>query len=143
MADDLAREFQSLNGLLDAQEDDLKSMEGIGPKVAASISEWLHKEENKKTLKKLQAIGVNPKLEKESTHLEGKSFVLTGSLDSMTRSEAKEAIRKHGGKVTGSVSSKTDYLVVGAEPGRTKTDEAEEHKTRQIDEKKFLDLLEK
>jgi DNA ligase (NAD+) len=61
----------------------------------------------------------------------------------MTRSEAKEAIRQRGGKVTGSVSSNTDYLVVGSDPGQTKTDEAEEHDTEKIGEKDFQKILEK
>jgi DNA ligase (NAD+) len=99
--------------------DDLKSIEGIGPIVAESVINFFRQDENRKAVKRILDSGIDiiqdAPLKEE--YLKGKVFVLTGTLEGMTRSEAKEMIEKAGGKVTGSVSRDTDYLVAGTAPG--------------------------
>ena len=122
-AGDLARRFHDLNELSIASEDDLLSIEGIGPNIAQAIVDWFANPTNQKVLKKLAEFGVWPRsdepskldqLPKQFTNL---TFVITGTLPGMTRQEAKELIERHGGKVTSSLSKKTSYLVLGANPG--------------------------
>lgn len=141
LAADLATAFGSLDDLAEAGEEDLKALDTVGTKVASAIRHWFDNERNRDLIDKLKACGLDPKAERKGHRLEGKTLVLTGSLESMTRDEAKQAIREQGGRVTSSVSGNTDYLVVGADPGQTKTDDAEEHGTEQIEEKEFLQLL--
>lgn len=121
---------------------DFKEIKDIGPVVAGSIREWFGDERNKKLLKRLEKVGVRVKQEKGllGGKLKGLSFVLTGSLDSMTREEAKEAIARKGGDVNSSVSGKTDYVVAGKDPG-SKLDEARKLGVKVVDEKEFLALL--
>jgi DNA ligase (NAD+) len=121
-AGDLARRFSNLGALSKATTDDLTGIEGIGPNIAESIVDWLGRVRNRKMLEKLKRAGVWPKLggapEKVASQvLSGRTFVLTGTLPAMTREEATELIERHGGKVTGSVSKKTDYVVAGESPG--------------------------
>jgi DNA ligase (NAD+) len=115
----LANNFESLEKLNMGTFDDLKSIEGIGPIVAESVINFFGQDENRKVVKRILGSGIDiiqdAPLKEE--HLKGKVFVLTGTLKGMTRSEAKEMIEKAGGKVTGSVSRNTDYLVAGTAPG--------------------------
>jgi DNA ligase (NAD+) len=115
----LANNFESLEKLNMGTFDDLKSIEGIGPIVAESVIIFFGQDENRKVVKRILDSGIDiiqdAPLKEE--HLKGKVFVLTGTLKGMTRSEAKEMIEKAGGKVTGSVSRNTDYLVAGTAPG--------------------------
>lgn len=141
MAGDLAGEFPSLDELLKAKEKDLKRVPTVGPKVASAVAQWLASKENRRLIRELKRHGLNPKAERKGNRLEGKTLVVTGTLDSMSRDEAQEAIRRQGGRATGSVSGETDYLVVGSNPGQTKTDEAEEHDVETIDEERFLELV--
>ena len=141
VAGELARAFGSVDELASASEDDLIEMEGMGRTMASAIVQWFDNDRNRRLLQRLKDHGIDPKAQREGGRLEGKTFVLTGSLDSMTRSEAKEAIRLRSGKATSSVSGETDYLVVGSDPGGTKLDDAEEHGTEQIDEERFRSLL--
>jgi DNA ligase (NAD+) len=141
VAGDLAREYQSLDALANAAQSDLGRLEGVGETMAEAIADWFRNDRNQKLLRRLRERGINPKARKRGTRLEGRTFVLTGSLESMTREEAKEAIRQQGGEATSSVSGETDYLVVGSNPGSTKTQNAEEHRTKTIDEEKLLELL--
>jgi DNA ligase (NAD+) len=118
----LARELRSLDGLLEATPDRLEKIEGIGPIVARSIVDWLETRSNKRLLKQLEQNGLWPVLADSpaggtSQTLSGLTFVITGTLPGWSREQAKEAIEALGGKVTGSVSSKTDYLVAGDSPG--------------------------
>lgn len=118
----LARELRSLDGLLEATPDRLEKIEGIGPIVARSIVDWLETRSNKRLLKQLKQNGLWPVLADSpaggtSQTLSGLTFVITGTLPGWSREQAKEAIEALGGKVTGSVSSKTDYLVAGDSPG--------------------------
>lgn len=117
----LAGDYGSLDALAAASEDELLCSEGIGPEVARSVHLFFEQPANRKMIERLAAAGVDlsaPKRAKvESGELSGKTFVLTGTLAGMTREEAAELIVSRGGKVTSSVSKKTDFVVVGADPG--------------------------
>ncbi len=123
--------------------EDLQKIRDIGPKVATSIFEWFRNEQNQTFLKKLEKSGVElEKMAKKSGvgKLSGMSFVLTGTLSSLSRDEAKEKIRTLGGEVTESVSKKLIYLVVGENPG-SKLEKAEKLGVKILYEKEFLNLL--
>ncbi len=138
---DLAQEFKSLKKLKKASSEELEKIRDIGPVVAQSIADFFNKEKNLELIEELKKQGVKIKKPKqESSKFEGLKFVLTGSLDSMTRREAKDKIRKLGGSVLGAVSKKTDYLVVGENPG-SKLKEAKKKDVKIIQENQFLDLL--
>jgi DNA ligase (NAD+) len=142
-ADVLAARFGSLDGLADAGEDDLLAVEDVGPEVAGSIADWFENEKNRDLLRKLNDHGIDPKMEqsKGGGRLEGLTIVVTGELESMDRDEVKELIRREGGKAASSVSSRTDYLVVGESPGASKTRDAEKHGTETLDEAAFLKMV--
>ncbi|KAF5408028.1 MAG: DNA ligase [Candidatus Udaeobacter sp.] len=118
----------------------------VGPVVAQSVLDFFASAAGKKTLRRIKELGIHPKTEKVSAKkaaelpLAGKTFVLTGTLPSMTREEATEKIEALGGQVTGSVSKKTDYVLAGAEPG-SKFDKAKELGVRIIDEPEFRKML--
>jgi DNA ligase (NAD+) len=118
----------------------------VGPVVAQSVLDFFTSEAGKKTLRRIKELGIHPKAEKVSAKksaelpLAGKTFVLTGTLPSMTREEATEKIEALGAHVTGSVSKKTDYVLAGAEPG-SKFDKAKELGVRIIDESEFRKML--
>lgn len=123
---------------------DIAAIYGIGDVVAESIVTWFKDKNHLKLVDDLLQY-VTPEIESgqaTSATLQDKTFVLTGTLTSYSRDEAKEAIQKRGGKVTGSVSKKTDYVVVGAEPG-SKVEEALRLGVTVIDEADFLQLMEK
>lgn len=141
LASDLALAFGSLDNLAQADQDDLMAVEGMGRTIASAIVHWFDNEKNQKLIKKLKDHGLDPQAERRGKRLEGKTLVLTGSLESMTRDEAQEAIRQQGGKATSSVSGNTDYLVAGSDPGQTKMQDAQEHDIEVIDEEEFLKLL--
>jgi len=142
-ADVLAARFGCLDDLAGADQDALLAVEDVGPEVAGSIADWFDNEKNGALLRKLKACGIDPTMEKPTAggRLEGLTLVVTGELASMTRDEAQERIRREGGKAASSVSAKTDYLVLGARPGASKTRNAEKHGTRTLDEAAFLTLL--
>jgi DNA ligase (NAD+) len=122
MAYDLARYYPDLDALSKASRDDLQAIEGVGPNIAEAIVDWFDRQANQELLTKLRAVGVWPQASADfevvrPQSLEGLSFVVTGTLTSFTRQEVKEFIQSHGGKVVGSVSGKTSYLVVGEKPG--------------------------
>ena len=120
-AGDLASHFGNLDSLSMAGVDDLQQIEGIGPNIAEGIVDWFGREANQKVLKKLIAAGVWPNGEKRGKKKEGAftglTFVVTGTLPTFSRDDAKEFIESNGGKVTDSVSKKTSYLVLGENPG--------------------------
>jgi DNA ligase (NAD+) len=121
----------------------LQVIPDIGPKVAQSIYDWFHTEGNIKFLEKLAKVGVvieTLKVDSRKQKLTGKIFVLTGALESMSREEAKEKIRALGGDISESVSKRTDYVVLGKEPG-SKYEKAQKLGVQIIDEKKFLEML--
>ncbi len=137
---DLSKKFKTLDQLKNVSKKDLEKIEDIGPKVAQSIYNWFDNDENIEFLNNLFENGVKINYPKIKHKLDNKKFVLTGSLDSFTRDEAKEKIVKLGGEVSSSVSSKTDYLVVGIDPG-SKLDKAKKENVKIINEKEFLNIL--
>jgi DNA ligase (NAD+) len=124
----LSRRYGSMDELMSAGEEELSSIFEIGPKIAQSVAEFFKDSENRKLAKDLNEFGVNTKsIEKRLDRqvFDGKTFVITGTLDGMSRNEAKELITRAGGRVSGTVSKKTDYLLAGEEPG-SKLDKANE-----------------
>jgi DNA ligase (NAD+) len=116
----LAEHFSSVDELAAAKTEELENVSEVGPKVAASITEFFSEPANRNVIKKLYKAGVRPTAEKrevKSQKFAGKSFVFTGGLANRSREEAGELVQQHGGKVGSSVSKKTDYVVVGADPG--------------------------
>jgi len=139
---DLAAHFKTLNKLSNSTIDELSEVEGVGEVVAEAIVEWFEEPRNKKLLEKFEKLGVEPEKAKEITGpLSGKSFVVTGHLDSMSREEAGERIRELGGTFQSSVGKETDYLVVGANVGASKLTKADKLGTKQIDEAGFLEMI--
>jgi DNA ligase (NAD+) len=139
----LAEHFSSLDDLAEAKEDQLFEVTEVGPKVAAAIAEFFSEPANQKIIKKLDKAGVRPTAEKrilKSQKFAGKSFVFTGSLTNRSREEAGQLVMQHGGKISGSVSKKTDYVVVGADPG-SKYDKAKELGVPVLTEGEFEKLL--
>ncbi|MDZ4231600.1 MAG: NAD-dependent DNA ligase LigA, partial [Patescibacteria group bacterium] len=123
--------------------EELMGLPDVGPRVAGSIEEWFGDERHIKLLKDLDGAGVTlkfPEKDKNKGKLKGKTFVITGSLESMSRDEAKARIRKEGGDVVSSVSSQTDYLIAGKDPG-SKFDRARELGVKILTEEEFLDML--
>lgn len=121
VAADLARHFGALEALQQASLESLQEIEGVGPNLAASIRDWFRQPRNRAVLRKLRRGGVSPKSERVASRakatLRGLTFVVTGTLPTLSREQAKELIEKHGGRVAASVSRKTNYLVVGESPG--------------------------
>ncbi len=146
-ARDLAEHFETLQNLKKADSEGLEKITDIGLKTAESISNWFQQKNNVEFLEKLKKAGVeiNEKpirwLIEKDKKLEGKTFVLTGSLEIITREEAKEKIRLLGGKVSESVSKKTDYLVEGREPGFNKIKKTKKLGVKIIKEQEFLKII--
>ncbi len=139
----LAAHFSSLDELAAATEEQLLEVGEVGPKVAASIAEFFSESANQKIIKKLDKYGVKPTAEKrvvKSQKFVGKSFVFTGGLANRSREAAAELVQQHGGKISGSVSKKTDYVVVGTDPG-SKYDKAKELGVTILTEDEFDKLL--
>lgn len=118
----VAAHYSSLDALAAATFDDLKRIEGLGPHTAGTIVEWFSSSRNRSVIEKFRAAGVqladeSAQDKKVSDRLAGMTFVLTGTLPTLKREEAQELIEKHGGKITGSISKKTSYLVVGEDAG--------------------------
>ena len=142
----LATHFGKLSSILQAGEDELISVPDVGPIVAARIRAFFDEPHNRDVIKRLQKSGVTwpehaPRKAAQDGPLTGKTFVLTGTLANMTRDEAKQRIIEHGGKVTGSVSKKTDFVVYGEKPG-SKLAKAQEFEVSTLDESEFERLLE-
>ncbi|KUH38099.1 MULTISPECIES: NAD-dependent DNA ligase LigA [Streptomyces] len=144
-AEALAREFRSLDRIEAATEEELAAVEGVGSTIAASLKQWFAEEWHREILRKWRAAGV--RMEEESTGedegprpLEGLTVVVTGTLQNHTRDGAKEALQSVGAKVTGSVSKKTSFVVVGDSPG-SKYDKAMQLKVPVLDEDGFTVLL--
>jgi DNA ligase (NAD+) len=144
LADTLAGEFGSLEALAEADQEQLLAVPDVGPEVAAAIRQWFQNPKNRRLVERLRAHGIDPTMKKKAPaggRLAGKTLVITGELESMSRDEAEELVRREGGKAASSVSAKTDFLVVGATPGGTKMRAAEKHGTRILDEKGFRALV--
>jgi DNA ligase (NAD+) len=139
----LAQSFKSLEEIAGANTEDLQAIGGIGEVVAKSIADWFSDQENKKLLERLGKLVriVSEKVSgKANSPLAGKTFVLTGTMEALSRDEAKEKLRTLGAAVASSVSKKTSYVVAGAEPG-SKLDRARELGVDVLDEAQFLKLL--
>ena len=143
----IAENFQDLEELKKVQMQDLEAIDGLGPKIAASVFEWFTNERNGFLISRLQDLGVNPKSEislssdVEKT-LSGITIVVTGKLQGLSREEARRIIKERGGKSPGSVSAKTTYLLAG-EAGGSKLDQAEKFDIPVIDETAFKHLIKK
>ena len=139
---DLSQHFQSLDKIHEATVEDLSKVDGIGEVVAEEIHVWFETPRNQDLIESYAQAGVDivePDVQ-DAKPLKGKTFVLTGSLDAMTRAEAKDAIRRLGGDPSSSVSSKTDYVVVGENPG-SKYDDAQRLGIDTLSEAEFLDMI--
>jgi DNA ligase (NAD+) len=138
----LARHFPSLEKLMAADQEALLRVEGVGEQVASSIREFFASERNQALIKKLQDNGVRglPPKPLAASPLGGKTFVFTGGLAHLSRDEAKAMVTARGGKVTSSVSAKTDYVVAGADPG-SKLAKARELGVTVLEEAEFEALL--
>ena len=138
----LAEHFGSMDALINASEQELLEVNEVGPRIAESIAQFFREPRNRELIKQLREAGLKftGKKKERGTKLAGKTFVLTGTLAHYTRDEAKKMIEDAGGKVTGSVSKKTDYVVAGADAG-SKLDKAKELGVKVIDEKGMAELL--
>ena len=141
---DLMAHFGTLEALMGASEQELVDVEDVGGIVAASITEYFADEENRRFVNRLLEAGVRPQMHAQQdagTLFEGMTFVLTGTLPTLSRAQAQEMIRKNGGKATGSVSKKTSIVLAGESAG-SKLDKARELGVRIIDEAQFLQMIE-
>jgi DNA ligase (NAD+) len=141
----LAQHYRSLDELAAASQEELEAIEGMGPHTGGAIVEWFERPRNRQFVEKLRDARV--KLEQEAPAgpvegaLTGLTFVITGTLPMMSRDEASKLIERHGGKVTGSVSRNTDYLVVGDAPGGSKYRKAQQLETPMIDEARLRAMI--
>jgi DNA ligase (NAD+) len=130
IAELLARHYDSVEALMAADVESLEAIEGVGPMIASSIVDFFSRERNRRLIEKLEAAGVQTRTAAEEMTapgpLTGLTFVITGTLPTLSRAAAREWIKEHGGQVTDSVSRHTDYLVVGEAPGTTKITRAQE-----------------
>lgn len=140
----ITAEYSSIDELEEADIEDLSAINEVGEVIAESIVNFFASEENLEVVNKLAESGIKMSLEKNEDEIEeifsGMNFVLTGSLEGYTRKEAKEIIENRGGRVTSAVSSKTDILVVGDNPG-SKLEQARDNDVRVLDETEFNNLL--
>lgn len=138
---DLANAFGSISNLQKATIDQLLAVDGIGVIVAESVAAWFADPDNSRLLEKFKELDIQPHYEKRSGKLEGKNFVVTGALESMSRDMAADRIRALGGTFQASVAKDTDYLVTGASVGESKLAKAKKYNTKVIDEAAFLELV--
>jgi DNA ligase (NAD+) len=138
----LAEHFGSMEALEKASEEELQEVTEVGPRIAKSILEFFEEPKNRELVKRLSDLGLtmSGKKKERGTKLAGKTFVLTGTLAKRSRDEAKKLIEDAGGKVTGSVSKKTDYVVAGEDAG-SKLDKAKELGVSVIGEEEMEKLL--
>jgi DNA ligase (NAD+) len=144
-ARNLARHFRSMDALLEASEEELSGVEGMGKIMARTVRETLSEERTRELVERLRGYGLRMEEEGPAPPAEGplvgKTLVLTGTLPNLTREDAARLIEAAGGKVTGSVSKKTDYVVVGEDPGGTKYTKAQELGIEMLDEEGLLALV--
>jgi DNA ligase (NAD+) len=138
----LAEAFGTMDALLAASTEDLERVNEVGPRVASAVHEFLAEPVNRALIEKLRAAGLNftAEVRKKSSKLEGKTFVLTGTLPTLSREEAAEKIESAGGRVSGSVSKKTSYVVAGQDAG-SKLAKAETLGVAVLDEEGLMALL--
>jgi len=138
----LAQEFGSIDAIINATAEDLERVEEVGPRISRAILDFFARPANRELIEHLHAAGVNMTAEKKqrTTQLAGLTFVLTGTLPNLSREDAKARIEAAGGKVVGSVSKKTSYVVAGEDAG-SKLDKAQELKIPVLDEVGLLAML--
>ncbi|MDX6217994.1 MAG: ligase [Frankiales bacterium] len=145
-ARELARQFRDLDRIASATEEELAAADGVGPTIARAVVEWFAVDWHREIVSKWAAAGVrmaDEGADEGPRPLEGVTVVITGTLSSYSRDGASEAVQERGGKVTGSVSKKTDFVVVGADPGQSKYDKAVKLGVPVLDDAGFAVLLEK
>ena len=143
-SESLAKTFGNLDNIVAATEEQLSTIDGVGPSIAQSIINWCNQKQNKAIITKLKKAGVdfgNVQVSQLAQTLLGKAIVVTGSVEGFTREEAEAAIKDRGGKSPGSVSAKTYCVVVGTDPGASKVTKANELKIPIIDAARFQKLL--
>jgi DNA ligase (NAD+) len=140
-AQELAHHFGTFEAVREATEAELQAVPDIGPTVAAAIRDFFDSERNRRALDALLDHVEPQEAEERGDALDGETFVFTGALDALTRSEAQDLVEGHGGRATGSVSGNTDYLVVGENPGQRKREDADDHGVETLSETAFLALL--
>jgi DNA ligase (NAD+) len=136
----LARQFGSMSDLMEASRDDIERIPGVGPTIAEAVEDYFKTPVNRKLIERLTRAGLNlteEKAVKGGGALAGKTYVITGTLPNLSRQAATDLIEQAGGRVTGSVSRKTDALVAGADAG-SKLDKAKELGVEVIDEAELL-----
>jgi DNA ligase (NAD+) len=139
----LADHFSTLQEFAAASEEQLTEVGEVGPKVAAAIAEFFSEAANRQLIKKLAKAGINPTAAKravKSDKFAGKTFVFTGTLSNRSREAAGELVQQHGGKISSSVSKKTDYVVAGSDAG-SKLEKARELEVTVLNENEFEKLL--
>ena len=138
----LAAHFGSMENLMIAKIEDLTAINEIGPEIAASIVEFFHEPKNNDVMEKFSKAGVKPQKKEINGNapLQGKSFVFTGTMESMGRNEAKTIVENLGGTIHSSVTKNTTYVVAGSEPG-SKLDKAKSSGIKILNEKEFLKLI--
>jgi DNA ligase (NAD+) len=141
----LAQNFGSLDAVIEADAEDLQEVPDIGPRIASEIREFFDSEQNQEAIATLREQGVEPVADTTAAEtpdpLEDLTFVFTGALEERTRKEAEELVERYGASSTDSVSSNTDYLVIGESPGARKREAAAEHAVPELDEGNFEALL--
>jgi DNA ligase (NAD+) len=144
-SESLAKTFGSLDNIVAATQDQLSTIDGVGPSIAQSISNWCNEKQNMAIIAKLKKAGVdfgNLQVSQLAQTLIGKAIVVTGSVEGFTREEAEAAIKDRGGKSPGSVSTKTYCVVVGEDPGASKVTKATDLGIPIVSHRDFVSLLE-
>jgi DNA ligase (NAD+) len=144
-AQNLARHFESVDRLMEASQEDIQDVEGIGPERAEAIAEWFTDTANRQLVEELGALGLKFEIGDELRPVEGpltgETYVITGTLEAFTRDEAAEALEAKGAKVLNSVSGKTTALIVGEEPGNSKLTKARKLEVPVLSEQELVQLL--
>jgi DNA ligase (NAD+) len=144
-AQNLARHFENVDRLLEASQEDILEVEGIGPERAEAIAEWFADEANRELVAELRALGlrfeIGDELRPVEGPLSGNTYVITGTLEQFTRDEAAAELEARGAKVVNSVSGKTTGLIVGEEPGNSKLTKARKVEVPLLTETDLLELL--
>jgi len=131
----------SLDDLMDANTEELRSVDDVGPEVAAAVASYFDEEENVETVERLLDAGIEPERRERGAELDGLTVVFTGSVAGYTRSELTELLETHGANVTSSVSGETDYLVVGENPGTRKREQAAAEDVETLDTEAFEERI--
>jgi len=145
MAQNLTRHFQTIDRLMNATQEDIQEVEGIGPERAEILIDWFGEEDNRKLVEELRALGLRfeagAEVRSAEGPLTGRTYVITGTLEDYTRDDAAAALEALGAKVANSVSGKTTGLIVGEEPGASKLTKAQRTGVALLDEAALRDLL--